>query len=376
MTEPSSALVRKAVLERKPYRAGTTIEQARKRYGLDRVVKLSSNENPLGTPPAALAALHALDELNVYDDDDYPQLRHTAARRYGVAPENLIAGHGSNELVWLAFSTFTDPGDGVVMATPTFSLFPKYAHVLGADVTEVPLLDGVHDLEAMLAAVGPRTKMVVLCDPNNPTGTAVARPDFARFIEKIPETVLVVIDQAYGEYMLPAAEYVDGVAVVGSHPNVLVARTMSKIYGMASARVGFMLGHPKLIEWMQRIRVPFNVSGPSVAAAIAAFGDRDFVDRSIALNVAGKAYVYREYARLGLFAYPTAANFVAVQVPAVAEQAYEDLMRRGVVVRSGDGVGLPQFLRVTVGTQSENEALVSALEELVPAWRERPAALA
>jgi histidinol-phosphate aminotransferase len=375
MTEPTSALVRKAVLERKPYRAGTTIEQARKRYGLERVVKLSSNENPLGTPPAALAALHRLDELNVYDDDDYPELRAAAALRYGVGPENVIAGHGSNELVWLAFSTFADPGDEVVMATPTFSLFPKYAHVLGAAVREVPLRDGVHDLEAMLAAAGPRTKMMVLCDPNNPTGTAVADADFARFIDKVPATVLVVIDQAYGEYMPPGG-YVDGVAVALARPNVLVARTMSKIYGMASARVGFMLGHPKLIEWMQRIRVPFNVSGPSIAAAIAAFGDRGFVDRSIELNETGKAYVYREYARLGLFAYPTAANFVAVQVPAVAEQAYEDLMRRGIVVRSGDGVGLPNFLRVTVGTQAENEALIGALDELVPAWRARPAALA
>lgn len=375
MNEPSSALVRRVVLERKPYRAGTTIDQARKRFGLDRVVKLSSNENPLGTPPAALEALHRLEQLNVYDDDDYPELRTAAAQRYGAKPENVIAGHGSNELVWLAFSTFTDPGDGVVMATPTFSLFPKYAHVLGAEVSEVPLRDGVHDLEAMLAAVGPRTKSIVLCDPNNPTGTAVGRGDFARFLEKVPETVLVVIDQAYGEYM-PPDSHVDGVGVALSHPNVLVARTMSKIYGMASARVGFMLGHPRLIEWMQRIRVPFNVSGPSIAAAVAAFGDRDFVERSIALNVAGKAYLYPQYARLGLFAYPTAANFVAVQVPVAAERAYEDLMRMGVVVRSGDGVALPHFLRVTVGTQGENEALIGALDELIPAWRRQPAALA
>lgn len=375
MTDPSSALVRKAVLARKPYRAGTTIEQARKRYGLERVVKLSSNENPLGTPPAALAALQRIDELNVYDDDDYLELRAAAAACYGAAVENVIAGHGSNELVWLVFSTFVDPGDGVVMAAPTFSLFPKYAYVQGADVREIPLRDGFHDLEAMLAAIDAKTKLVVLCDPNNPTGTAVAGADFARFIERVPEGVLVLIDQAYGEYMPPEG-YVDGVAAALSHPNVLVARTMSKIYGMASARVGFMLGHPALIEWMQRIRVPFNVSGPSIAAAIAAFGDPGFVERSIALNVAGKAYVYREYERLGLCALPTAGNFIAVRVPAVAERAYEDLMRRGVVVRSGDGVGLPNHLRVTVGTQAENEALIAALEALLPVWRERPAALA
>jgi histidinol-phosphate aminotransferase len=375
MSEPSNALVRKAVLERKPYRAGTTIEQAQARFGLERVVKLSSNENPLGTPVAALEALHRLDELNIYDDDDYPELRDAAARQYGASPDNIIAGHGSNELVWLAFSTFVDPGEHVVMARPTFSLFPKYARVQGATVTEVPLREGVHDLEAMLAAVGKRTKLVVLCDPNNPTGTAVQRADFARFIEKIPETVVVIIDQAYGEYMPPGV-HVDGVSVALSRPNVLVARTMSKIYGMASARVGFMIGHPTLIEWMRRIRVPFNVSGPSVAAAIAAFGDRAFVERSIAMNEAGKAYAYREYERLGLFAYPTAANFIAVRVPSVAERAYEDLMRRGVVVRSGDGVDLPNFLRVTVGTQTENEAFIAALEELLPSWRAKSPALA
>jgi histidinol-phosphate aminotransferase len=233
VAEPSSALVRRAVLERKPYRAGTTIDQARKRYGVERVVKLSSNENPLGTPPAALDALRRVERLNAYDDDDYPELRAAAARRYGAAPENVIAGHGSNELVWLAFSAFVDPGEAVVMGVPTFSLFPKYAHLQGAQVIEVPLRAGVHDLEAMLAAVGPRTKMVVLCDPNNPTGTAVRRSDFARFLEKIPPTVLVVIDQAYGEYM-PPDDFVDGVAVALATPNVLVARTMSKIYGLAS----------------------------------------------------------------------------------------------------------------------------------------------
>jgi histidinol-phosphate aminotransferase len=374
MAERPNPLVRKAVAERKPYRAGTTIEQARRRFALERVVKLSSNENPLGTSPAALDAIRGLDELHIYDDDDYPELRAKAAKRYGAAAVNVIAGHGSNELVWLAFNTFVDPGEGVVMATQTFSLFPKYAHVAGADVTEVPLRDGVHDLEAMAAAVGPRTKLVILCDPNNPSGTSVSAADFARFLERIPETTLVLIDQAYGEYM-PAGS-VDGVPIALSRPNVLVARTMSKIYGMASARVGFMIGDVKLIEWMQRIRVPFNVSGPSTTAALAALDDAGFVRRSIELNVAGKAFLYPQYERLGLFAYPTSANFIAVRVPVAAELAYEDLMRQGVVVRSGDGVGLPNFLRVTIGTQEENEALIAALDDLTPAWRKRPAALA
>jgi histidinol-phosphate aminotransferase len=175
---------------------------------------------------------------------------------------------------------------------------------------------------------------------------------------------------------MPPGKFVDGVPLALSRPNVLVARTMSKVYGMASARVGFMIGDATLIEYMQRIRVPFNVSGPSVAAALAGLDDADFVRRSIEQNEVGKAYVYPQYERLGLFTYPTAANFIAVRVPAVAESAYEDLMRNGVVVRSGDGVGLPNFLRVTIGTRAENEALIGALEELLPTWRKRAAALA
>lgn len=366
--ESLSRLVRAAVRAQQPYRAGTTVEQARRRYGLDRVVKLSSNENPLGTPPAALAALRAVGELHVYVDDDYPELRARAAQAYGVAEDRLIVGHGSNELLDLAFSTFVDPGEGVVVATPTFSLFPKFARVHGAALAEVPLRDGVHDLEAMLAAIGPATKLVILCDPNNPTGTAVRPDDFARFLARVPPHVLVLIDQAYREYM-PVATTVDGVAVTRAHPNVLVARTMSKIYGLAAARVGYVIGDPELIGWMQRIRMPFNVTGPSIAAALAALDDTAFVARSIATNEAGKAYLAGEFARLGLFAYPTAANFVALGVPVSATQAYEDLLRCGVIVRSGDGVGLPNFLRITIGTQAENEALVGALEPLLATWK-------
>lgn len=370
----SERLVRKTMHDLAPYKAGTTIEQAKRRFGLERVVKLSSNENPLGTSPRALAALQTVREMHLYDDDDYPELRSRIGVLYGTDAAHVIAGHGSNELVSLLFQTFVDPGDGVVMAAPTFSLFPKYAKLAGADLREVPLREGVHDLAAMLGAVGPRTKLIVICDPNNPSGTSVDPVDFRRFLERVPEQVLVLVDQAYREYM-PAGT-VDGIAVALARPNVLVARTLSKIYGLASARVGYMIGNPELLGWMQRIRVPFNIAGPSIAAALAAFADRGFVERSIAVNKAGKTLLMQEYARLGLSFYSSSANFIALRVPVGATQAYDDLMMRGIVTRSGDALGLPHYLRITIGTEAENRALIEALEAVLPSWRERPAALA
>ena len=356
------ALVRPQVASLKPYTPGTTVSQARKKYGLDRFVKLSSNENPLGTSPLALEALRSMTDLNIYVDDDHAALRARLAAPYGFGAEHVLVGHGSNDVVRTLFTAFLAPGDEVVMADPTFSLFPKDAVLFDAVPVKVPLRDGVHDLDAMLAAVTPRTKIVVVCDPNNPTGTRVEPAAFERFARALPPQIVLVVDQAYREYM-PSGS-VEGAEFVRSRPGTVVLRTHSKLYGLAALRFGYALGDPEVLAYAQRVRLPFNVSRPAEVAALAALDDAAFVRRSLETNEAGKAYLARELARLGLDAYPTAANFVAVAVPGTATEAYEALLCRGIVTRSGDALGMPGRLRITIGTAEQNALLIEALAAL------------
>ena len=358
-------LVRSEVASMKPYVPGTTVSQAKAKYGLASFVKLSSNENPLGTSPKAAAALRALDDLQVYVDDEHPELRRRLAAPYGLGIEHVLLGHGSNDVVRTLFSAYLDAGDEVVVADPTFSLFPKDAILFGARPVRVPLRDGVHDLEAMLAAVTANTKIVVVVDPNNPTSTRVEPADFARFARALRPDVILVIDQAYREYMPPGS--LEGTDYVKSRPATIVLRTHSKLYGLASLRFGYALGDPELLAYAQRVRLPFNVSRPAAVAALAALDDEEFVRRSLATNEAGKAFLEPALAQLGLHVYPSAANFVAVAVPGTAGEAYEAMLQRGIVTRSGDALGMPGRLRITIGTAEQNALVVEALRSLVAA---------
>ncbi len=358
-------LVRPEVASLKPYTPGTTVSQARAKYGLERFVKLSSNENPLGTSPKAAAALRDMSDLQIYVDDDHAELRRRLAEPYGLEARHVLVGHGSNDVVRTLFSAFLTAGDEVVMADPTFSLFPKDAVLYGATPVRVPLRDGVHDLDAMLAAVTQRTKIVVVVDPNNPTSTRVEPAAFDRFARALPEQLVLVIDQAYREYM--PLDSLEGTDYVTSRPATVVLRTHSKLFGLASLRFGYALGDAELLAYAQRVRLPFNVSRPAAVAAMAGLDDDDFVRQSLATNEAGKAYLMPAFAKLGLHAYPTAANFVAVSVPGTATAAYEAMLRQGIVTRNGDALGMPGRLRITIGTPEQNALVVEALGSLVSA---------
>ena len=365
-----ASLARPAVRKLHPYSAGTTVDQARRRFNLDRVIKLSSNENPRGTSPKALAAMEHITGAHLYADDDHLALRARLAEPYGLRIENTVLGHGSNEILLMFFLTFVGPGDEVIMAAPTFSLFPADAIVMGATPVFVPLrADGVHDLDAMLAAVTPKTKAVIVCDPNNPSATCVDPEEFARFATALPSDVLLFLDQAYREYM--PARSVEGTDYVKSRRATIVTRTMSKLYGLASVRFGYGFGDPGLIELLQTVRVPFNVSRAATFAAAAALDDDQFRLDTIAMNDQGRADLEAAFKRFELPYHESAANFIAVRVPVAAEDAYTDLLRRGIVVRSGDKLGMPNFLRITIGTPEENRELIAALEASLPAWRER-----
>lgn len=360
-----AALIRPQVAALKPYTPGTTVAQAQKAYGLTSFVKLSSNENPLGTSPRALDAIHALRDLNIYVDDDHSELRERLAAPYGLEARHVMVGHGSNDVVRTLFTTLVAPGDEVVLADPTFSLFAKDTALFAGVPVKVPLRKGVHDLDAMLRAVTAKTKMVVVVDPNNPTSTRVEAEAFDRFARELPAGVVLLIDQAYREYMPPGS--VEAADYVAQRPATIVLRTMSKIYGFASLRFGYALGDPQLLGYAERVRVPFGVSRPAAVAARAALDDTEFLERSVATNEAGKAMLYPAFERLGLHAYPTAANFVALALPATARDPYEEMLRRGVVTRSGAALGMPGRLRITIGAPDQNAILVAALESLVAA---------
>jgi len=370
MQPPLDRLLRSALRAFAPYKPGTSVDEVRRRFGIDRPVKLSQNENPLGSSPRAMAALRELENLSAYVEDDHLALRERLAAPYGLGVESVVLGHGSNELVQLLFHAFVDPGDEVVMGKPTFSLFRKDTDVAGGHAVEVPLHDGVHDLDAMLAAVTERTKLVFVCDPNNPTGTRVERGALFAFARALPAHVLLVLDQAYREFM--DADGTDGVEVLRERATTVVLRTASKIYGLAALRFGYGYGSPDIIATLNRVRLPFNVAGPAAAAVLAALDDDDFIARSIESNERGKAQLYAAFERLGVHAFPTAANFIAVATPIPAQTAYEALLERGVIVRSGDGLGLPGYLRVTVGTHAENESFLAAFASLLERWRAQP----
>jgi len=371
----SDRLVRAALRSFAPYKPGTSVAEVRRRYGIDHPVKLSQNENPLGTSPRAMEALRDIATLSDYVEDNHLALRTRLAGTYGLNVENVVLGHGSNELVQLAFTTFVDVDDEVVMGKPSFSLFRKDAEVAAARAVEVPLRsDGVHDLDAMLAAVTPQTKLVFICDPNNPTGTRVERERLFAFAAALRADVLLVVDQAYREYM--DADGTDAVDVLQRRPATLVLRTASKIYGLASVRFGYGYSSPEITAWMNRVRLPFNVARPAAVAVLAALDDEKFVARSRENNERGRAQLTSAFARLGLQAYESAANFIAVEIPVAADVAYEALLARGVIVRSGAGLGMPRRLRVTIGTEAENAVFLAELEALLPLWRGTAAAAA
>ena len=360
-------MIRSAVRALSPYKAGTSIDEVRARFGLEHIIKLASNENPLGSSPKALAALQHLDHLNLYFDDAHVDLKTKLAAPYGLSRENVVLGHGSNELVNLIAETLLEPGDEAVMATPSFLLYRLATGVRGATAREVPLRDGRHDLDAMLAAVTERTKLLFLCDPNNPTGTALDAMQWEDLLARLPSQVTLVVDRAYSEYMEAGAP--DAIAFVTRRPKTIVLRTMSKIYGLASLRFGYGFADAESIGWLERIRLPFNVSRPAALGAWGALDDTEFMQRSIAVNEAGKAYLGAAFARLNMRAYPTQANFIAVEMPVDATRAYDALLERGIIVRSGDALHMPGWLRVTIGTPEQNRELIGALEELAAIWR-------
>ena len=350
-----------------PYQPGKPISELAREMGLAEadIVKLASNENPLGVSPRAVEAMRAaIPELGRYPDGNGFELKQAIVRRFGVAMEAITLGNGSNDVLELAARAFLAPGASAVYSQHAFAVYPLATQATGATGITVPARRFGHDLDAMRAAIRPDTRVVFIANPNNPTGTLLAAPDLHEFLSAVPPTVLVVLDEAYSEY-LPEPDKAPSIAWLTEFPNLVVTRTFSKAYGLAGLRVGFALSNSAVADLMNRVRQPFNVNSLSLTAAAAALFDDEFVRRSYEVNAAGLRQVTAALDRLGLEHIPTHANFVTFRVGDGAA-VYRRLLERGVIVRPIAGYGMPEWLRVSIGLESENARFIDALAKAVP----------
>jgi histidinol-phosphate aminotransferase len=367
MTVDFCKLAAPAVLGLRPYVPGKALSELEREYGISDSVKLASNENPLGPSPKALAAAAAaLSGVRLYPDGNGHELRQALARHYRVAPECITLGNGSNDILIMLAEAFLTPASEAVFSEFCFAVYPLAVQATGAvaRVARARSKDAAmplgHDPQAMLAAVNERTRIVFVANPNNPTGTWLSPTELRSFIGSLPDTTLVVVDEAYHEYT-SAVDCPDATAWLGEFPNLVVVRTFSKAYGLAGLRIGYGLSHPGVAELLNRVRQPFNVSVVSLAAASAALEDRTHVDTVAALNRAGIDRLTMGCRALGLTCLPSAANFVLIDVGRPAGPVYEDLLRAGVIVRPMGGYGLPTSLRISTGTAAQDERCLKAL---------------
>jgi histidinol-phosphate aminotransferase len=353
--------VKPYIAELVPYQPGKPLEELERELGLQGSLKLASNENPLGPSPKALAALRgALTAVHRYPDGACFALRSKLADRLDVDPRSLVFGCGADEILELVVKAYVSPGDEVVYAWPSFAMYPIVTRGMGASGVAVPLdADYVHDLDAMAEAVGPLTQLAIVCNPNNPTGTSVGDAALGRFLEAVPDDLLVVVDEAYAEYAR-RPDFPDALGWVRRRPRTLVMRTFSKIYGLAGLRVGWSVSDLDTAGALERARHPFNVNRLAEVAACAALDDDEHVERSRRVNAEGIEYLVRELAAMGIEVWPSDANFVLARSGPV----YDRLLREGVIVRPLASFGLPDCVRITVGAPEENERVVKALRRL------------
>ncbi|NOY85947.1 MAG: histidinol-phosphate transaminase [Deltaproteobacteria bacterium] len=351
-----------------PYQTGKPIEELLREMGLERIIKLASNENPMGMSPLARKAVQeALNGINRYPDGSAYHLKGLLAEKHGVPGEMIVLGNGSNEILELLAQLLLCEGAETVYAWPAFIVYRLCTLAHGGRGVEVPLDTAMaHDLGAMAEAVTPDTRIVFVANPNNPTGSYVARPDVERFLDALPEDVVPVLDEAYFEYAMDRPDYPDGIELVKQGRSLVVTRTFSKAYGLAGLRVGYAVMPEELADLLNRVRQPFNVNSLGQAAAAAALGDQEFIREAVRLNRIEMERVSDGVRSLGLSAAPSAGNFLLVDLmDPKGETVYQALLKNGVIVRPMAGYGLPGHLRVTIGNPDENKYFLEKLTEIM-----------
>lgn len=361
------SLIPEPILKLKPYVAGKTIEDAKRDYNYNgEFVKLASNENPLGPSPKAVEAIkQQASGIHRYPDTAGRELRRLLAERHQVRVENVILGGGSESIMSYIMRTFLRTDDEVLSVNSTFVGFLVMAHSRVRPPVLVPLNDYRFDLEALSDKITDKTKIVYLCNPNNPTGTYFTKQELNRFLERLPERVLVILDEAYYEFAHHLPDFPD--SMVYRHDQVITLRTFSKAYGLAGVRIGYGLAHDYLIKNLYKVKLPFDPSDLAQAAGCGAMRDQEFLEKTLRMNDEGREYFYKEFDRLGLNYKPTASNFIMCifESEQQVEFVYEQMMRRGVIIRPLKGFGLPHCLRVTIGTMHECHRCVEAFEQVL-----------
>ncbi len=354
------------VLALKPYMPGKPTEELEREIGIKDSVKLASNENPLGPSSKALKAIidslnnpNASNSINRYPDGSGYHLKKVLSDKLSIREDEVILGNGSNELIDVAVRTFLQPGDEAVMATPSFVVYPMAVQAIGGRPIQVPLKDYTHDLEAMADAITPRTKMIFIANPNNPTGTINKRREFDHLMDRVPEGILIVVDEAYCEYVTNP-DYADSLKYFMSRRDILILRTFSKIYGLAGLRIGYGIARIDIILEMNKLRPPFNTNSLAQKAAVYALQDDSHIRNSQEINEKGKKYLYRELDCLRVRYVPTEANFIYILLGENTHLLYDELLRQGVIVRP---VGLKE-IRVTIGLPEENKRFIEALKKI------------
>ncbi len=344
-----------------PYVPGKPIEELERELGISGSIKLASNENPLGPSPKAVAALKkAAEGLNRYPDGSGFYLSQALAKKFDVELSRIILGNGSNELIELVVRTFVQPDDEIISADPSFVVYKMITQAAGGTNIVVPCREMRHDLDAMAERITPKTRIVFIANPNNPTGTMNTKAEMDRFMARIPDTVIVAVDEAYFEYVTHA-EYPDSLDYLKDGKNILALRTFSKIYGLAGLRIGYGITTPEIAELMNKVRQPFNTNSLAQIAAVAALGDRKHVEKSIATNNEGKQFLYQSFGQLGVTYIPTETNFIFFETSRDGREVYSILLKQGVIVRPMGG----NRLRVTIGLPEENKRFISELEKVV-----------
>jgi histidinol-phosphate aminotransferase len=355
-----------------PYQPGKPVEELQRELGLQHIIKLASNENPLGASPLAIiAAREVLSGINFYPDDVGFNLRAALAGRYAVSANSITLGSGSSDVIDMVARTFLEPGSNAVFSEHSFAMYPIYTQACGAEGRAAaplphnhPEMPYGHNLDAMAELVDRNTRVVFIANPNNPTGTWLERSALEAFLSQLSTDVIVVLDEAYTEYV-EESEYPDGLVWLTRFPNLIVTRTFSKIYGLAGLRVGYGISSPELAALVNRVRHPFNVSSAALAAAEAALNDTNFIEQSVANNHRGMRILTEGFARLGLASIPSVGNFICVELPRAGSEVFDALLRKGVIVRPVANYKLPRHLRVTIGSEAENQHLLQALEAVL-----------
>lgn len=360
-----SNLVRKHIVKIDPYEAGKPIEEVRRQLGLKEVIKLASNENPLGPSPRAVeAARKSLALLNRYPDSQGFYLKRKLAKKYNLAPENFVLGNGSDELIDIIIKTFVEDDEHIITADFTFVEYRIISHVKDRTVITVPLKYFKYDLGAIAKKIDSQTKLIFVANPNNPTGTYVTRQELEDFLAELPKGAILVLDEAY-DVFIDVDDFPNSLKYLRDNKNVIILKTFSKSYGLAGLRIGYAIVRPELSAYMEIARQPFNVNLLAQAAAIAALDDTKFLKRTRDTILAGKSYLYDVFNRMGLAYLPSVANFILVDTGRDGKEIFKAMLKYGVIIRDMKQYGLKNFIRVSIGTKKENERFVRILKKLL-----------